>query len=140
MVGVVSHTIMNSRNLPLGGRNALDRETLGEKPSVCPRTLTAEGVRVKSASSALEAEEETDGMGWDFTLYPNPAKDELFLRLPDDAPKEIVLHDLAGRQIHAWSSVVGPVLRLPLGHLATGVYAVRVFNGATSRTKKLIIH
>ncbi|MBK7554695.1 MAG: T9SS type A sorting domain-containing protein [Flavobacteriales bacterium] len=79
-------------------------------------------------------------MGWDFTLYPNPAKDELFLRLPDDAPKEIVLHDLAGRQIHAWSSVVGPVLRLPLGHLATGVYAVRVFNGATSRTKKLIIH
>ena len=45
MVGVVSHTIMNSRNLPLGGRNALDRETLGEKPSVCPRTLTAEGVR-----------------------------------------------------------------------------------------------
>ncbi|MBK6777894.1 MAG: T9SS type A sorting domain-containing protein [Flavobacteriales bacterium] len=95
---------------------------------------------VKSASSALEAEEETDGMGWDFTLYPNPAKDELFLRLPDDAPKEIVLHDLAGRQIHAWSSVVGPVLRLPLGHLATGVYAVRVFNGATSRTKKLIIH
>ena len=109
-----------------------------------PRSRRARGPRQKDTRGKRERlpahAESRGGAGWDFTLYPNPAKDELFLQLPDDAPKEIVLHDLAGRQIHAWSSVVGPVLRLPLGHLATGVYAVRVFNGATSRTKKLIIH
>ncbi len=78
--------------------------------------------------------------GWDFIMYPNPARDELFLRLPDDTPKEIILHDLAGRQIHARSSVSDPLQRLPIGQLANGVYYVRVSDGVNSKVKKLIIH
>ncbi|MBZ0206782.1 MAG: T9SS type A sorting domain-containing protein, partial [Flavobacteriales bacterium] len=77
---------------------------------------------------------------WDFTMYPNPARDELFIRLPDDTPTDIILHDLAGRQIHARSSVSGPLLRLPIGQLASGVYCIRVSEGDNSKVKKLIIH
>ncbi len=77
---------------------------------------------------------------WDFTMYPNPARDELFIRLPDDAPTDIILHDLAGRQIHTRSSVRGALLRLPIEQLASGVYCIRVSEGDNSKVKKLIIH
>ena len=63
-----------------GGTRALNRTTLAENASVCPRTPRAEGVRV------------------------------------------------------------GPVLRLPLGDLATGIYTVRVSDGSTSKAQKLIVH
>lgn len=77
--------------------------------------------------------------GWDFILYPNPARDELFVQLPDDQPRRIVLHDLTGRQIRSWESAKGPVLRIPVEQLARGPYALRVSGGSTSKTKKFII-
>ena len=65
---------------------------------------------------------------------------KLFIRLPDDAPTDMILHDLAGRQIHTRSSVRGALLRLPIGQLASGVYCIRVSDGINSKVKKLIIH
>jgi hypothetical protein len=93
---------------------------------------------VKSLTTTQESVSEVSG--WDFHLYPNPARDELFLRLPDDTPKDITLHDLAGRQIHTRSSVSGPLQRLPVGQLAKGAYYIRVSDGVNSKVKKLIIH
>ncbi len=65
---------------------------------------------------------------------------KLFLRLPDDAPTDMILQDLAGRQIYARSRVSGPLLRLPISQLASGVYCIRVSDGVNSKVKKLIIH
>jgi hypothetical protein len=95
---------------------------------------------VKSLPLPPMAEEPPMENGWDFIMYPNPARDELFLRLPDDTPKDITLHDLAGRQIHVRSSVTGVVVHLPVGQLAKGVYYVRVSDGSNSTTKKLVIY
>ncbi len=78
--------------------------------------------------------------GWNFDLYPNPARDEIFLRLPDDSPKVITILDLAGRQINSWGSVTGTVQHLPTGSLARGAYWVRVSDGVQSRSKKLLVH
>ena len=79
-------------------------------------------------------------MGWDFELFPNPARTEVFLRMTGDSPKDIALHDLSGRRIHALISVTRPMQRIPIGHLAQGVYYIRVSDGVSARTKKLIIH
>ena len=91
-------------------------------------------VRSPEALSAAQFSE------WDFTLYPNPANAEWYLRLPDDAPKQIVLEDLSGREVRSWSNLAGPELRLPTGPLAKGAYCVRVSDGHRTRTKQLIIH
>ncbi len=65
---------------------------------------------------------------------------KLFIKLPDDAPKEVVLCDLSGRQLQIWGSVTGPTFRVDIGQLAKGIYTLRVSDGASLRTKKLILH
>ncbi|MBP7408004.1 MAG: T9SS type A sorting domain-containing protein [Flavobacteriales bacterium] len=70
----------------------------------------------------------------------NPAHDELFLQLSDDEPKDLIILDPSGRRIRTWSSVMGPLVHLPINELATGVYWVRASDGESSSTKKLIIH
>jgi len=96
--------------------------------------------QVKSLTTRTSPISATATKDWDFTLYPNPARDELFLRFQDDLPKHVMLHDLSGRTIRAWSSVSGPIKHLPLGALAKGAYWVRVSDGLNNKTKKLIIH
>jgi len=76
---------------------------------------------------------------WDFTMYPNPTRDALFLRFADDGPKAITLCDLSGREVERWSGVTSMVQTLHVDHLAKGVYAVIVSDDVHSRTKKLII-
>lgn len=95
---------------------------------------------VKSLRLTLLPVQTTVDVGWDFSVYPNPAHDEIYLQLPDNALKDIVLHDLAGRQVGVWYSVKGPVQTLPVDQLAKGAYWVRVFDKTSSRTKKLIVH
>lgn len=77
--------------------------------------------------------------GWDFGVYPNPAADEVYVSLPDDKPRDITLLDLLGRQVRVWRSMKGPTLALPLSQLATGTYWIRASDGASNRTKKLIV-
>lgn len=93
---------------------------------------------VKSLRAALDTVEV--GSDWDFAIYPNPARDEVFLRLQGDEPKDISIHDLAGRQVTFWGSVTSPAPQLPVGHLAKGAYWIRVSNGVCTKTKKLLVH
>ncbi|MBK8226674.1 MAG: T9SS type A sorting domain-containing protein [Flavobacteriales bacterium] len=76
----------------------------------------------------------------DFTMFPNPAHDELVLGLPDDLTMDILLLDVMGRRLRAWAGITATSLRISLDPLARGAYAIRVTDGAHSRTKKLIIH
>ena len=95
---------------------------------------------VKSLPLPPMVEEPPMEAGWDFVIYPNPARDELFLRMPDDTPQDIALHDLAGRLAGAWGQVTGPLIRLPLSRISRGAYWIRVSNGTHVKAKKLIIH
>ncbi|MBL0126013.1 MAG: T9SS type A sorting domain-containing protein [Flavobacteriales bacterium] len=94
---------------------------------------------VKSRTMAPISDPVATGEGWDFIVYPNPAENEVHLRMPDDALRDIMLHDLLGRQVGVWRRMKGPVLTLPLSQLARGTYWIRATNGESSRTKKLIV-
>ena len=77
--------------------------------------------------------------GWDFVVFPNPTRENVFLRFADDTPKEIVLFDISGRPVLMLAGVTSSTPHLASGELAKGPYFVRVSNGTNSRTKKLII-
>lgn len=94
---------------------------------------------VKSLSQHQVAEPPND-RPWDFTLHPNPTRDELFIRLPDDAPKVIELYDPSGRQLNTWGSVTATMHRLSVEGLAKGVYWIRVSDGVNTKTRKLLVH
>jgi hypothetical protein len=91
-------------------------------------------------SLVLDEDEPLIGKDWDYKLYPNPTRDVFYLHLPDDAPKDITILDLSGRQVQVLSKATGPTLSFPVAHLAKGVYHVRVTDGLNTKTKKLIIH
>ena len=95
---------------------------------------------VRSMQAAVDDDTKPDEEGWDFMLYPNPARDELFLRFQDDVPKEIVIHDLSGRRVQKRNGVSTAIVHLPVGQLAKGVYSVWASDGTNARTKRLIIH
>jgi hypothetical protein len=79
-------------------------------------------------------------VGWDYTMYPNPAREGFFFGFSDEVPKDIVIGDLAGRQLLALRNINSKVQYIPLGQLAKGVYWVRVSDGVHMKAKKLIIH
>jgi hypothetical protein len=76
---------------------------------------------------------------WDFTVYPNPARDAFNLYFHDDSPKEIILWDLVGKRVAQASHVTSPNYQLPVDQLAPGAYWVKVNNGQFSKVKQLII-
>lgn len=132
--GTVTLRIDNPLTMALGGtaNNYLDTLHADYAFIISPM------IEVKSLS--LPAEVQVVEAGWDFTLYPNPTRSELYVRLPDETPKTIVLRDLSGRLIKTWSSVTGSVQHLPIEHLSKGAYWVVVSDAANSKAKKLIVH
>lgn len=78
--------------------------------------------------------------GWDFRLYPNPAREELFLRFTDDTSKDITVFDVAGRLVASRMNITATTYHLSLGSLSQGIYWLRISDGVNLRTKKLIIH
>ncbi|MBZ0206779.1 MAG: T9SS type A sorting domain-containing protein [Flavobacteriales bacterium] len=82
----------------------------------------------------------TPETGWDFFLYPNPARDALYLRFQDDAPKDITVLDVTGRQVAYQSNITAANHFLSIGRLAKGAYWVRVADSNRWKVKKLIVH
>ncbi|MBL0128238.1 MAG: T9SS type A sorting domain-containing protein [Flavobacteriales bacterium] len=78
--------------------------------------------------------------GWDFAIYPNPTRNELFVRLQDDLPKDITIFDLSGRQVGYWGSVTGTLQHLSVKELAMGAYWIQVSDGVHSKIRKLLVH
>jgi hypothetical protein len=90
--------------------------------------------------SMATAQEHVPEVGWDFHLYPNPAREELFLQLPDDTPKEITVWDVWGRVAVRYQNITTPLFHLTTTQFAKGAYWVRVSDGEHWKVKKLIIH
>lgn len=71
-------------------------------------------------------------------LYPNPARDYLTVELPAGASAgQLTIRDLSGQSV-LQASLHGPT-RLPIGHLAKGLYAVVVESQATVSVEKLVV-
>ncbi|MBK8530766.1 MAG: T9SS type A sorting domain-containing protein [Flavobacteriales bacterium] len=77
---------------------------------------------------------------WDYSLFPNPTRSELFVRLKNEGANDIALYDISGRLISTWNNVGGGIVQISIGDMAKGSYHVRVTDGNHSKTKKLIIH
>lgn len=63
------------------------------------------------------------------TVYPNPAQDELNIKVPDALNKQvsIVITDISGRvMISQQSEWTQDVTQIGIGHLATGTYLVHI--------------
>lgn len=73
------------------------------------------------------------------TIFPNPAKGNVSLKLSGDISNvSVIVTDFSGRQI--WETTVKekPVISLPAGKLSPGVYIVSVKNNQETRSLMLI--
>jgi|JI8StandDraft_1071087.scaffolds.fasta_scaffold171736_2 hypothetical protein len=76
---------------------------------------------------------------WDFALYPNPAREEAWLRFESDTPKDIQVLDAMGRLLCSFNSVTATDLQIDLCHVASGLVSIRVSEGEHVGYKKLLI-
>ncbi|HRD54634.1 MAG TPA: T9SS type A sorting domain-containing protein, partial [Flavobacteriales bacterium] len=96
-----------------------------------------EFVKSRTVDEDIVSEVEGD---WDFNLYPNPTRQNVFLRFSNEERKEIALLDITGRSIVVRTGVTSSTHHLVIDELAKGTYFIRVSSAANARTKKLIIH
>ncbi|MBV6403635.1 MAG: hypothetical protein GFGODING_00377 [Flavobacteriales bacterium] len=97
------------------------------------------GIFPKSLMLTQTAEGSETNSGLDFTMYPNPAHDVVYLRFFDDAPKDNRVVDVMGRRILEQTSITRTVIQLPLDALAKGVYWVHVIDHMHWKVKKIAI-
>ena len=79
------------------------------------------------------------GSEQDFSLYPNPAREVVFVRSEGASPRDIMVTDALGRRRAVIQGTDNPIVPIHLDGLSSGLYFVRVANSADSTTKKLII-
>lgn len=73
-----------------------------------------------------------------YTIFPNPATDELFISTPNSTGKaEAILYDLSGRMLQRTVLQQG-VSILNLTDYPTGCYILRITNGNFVQTEKII--
>ncbi|MFL5754481.1 MAG: T9SS type A sorting domain-containing protein [Bacteroidia bacterium] len=75
----------------------------------------------------------------DFILYPNPASDELFLKLPSDIKEgALEIRDITGRLLLR-ERVSASVQRISTAELSNGVYLLTIVTGKSGIVKKLVV-
>ena len=73
-------------------------------------------------------------------IFPNPAEDMVFVRLPERSTGELALLDAAGRQLRSTRIDAGSsVARVNTAGLPSGIYTLRLVGAASPWTGKLAI-
>lgn len=80
--------------------------------------------------------EENTSRPWE--IYPNPADDQLWIYLPERIETKVYLFDQSGKLVLEQMQME-PEIRLEIGHLAAGVYNLRVQSATQSQNLKIII-
>ncbi len=132
----ISRTI--SSNLIEGANNVHFRSTTNQ---ICPSDLRVGLMTSFTGDCTLNTEDISilDGL----ELFPNPAKDEVFIsRNSTTANSNIdaTLYDLSGRRVMLKKLNAGSrISRMSLDNLEAGVYLLSLTDGFNTGTKKLII-
>lgn len=93
----------------------------------------------KNLIGSIELNEERSG--WDISVFPNPARNEVNVLLPDDdEQRDVMIYDLAGKRIRSINSQGRRLLNISIADLAKGTYCVRVSDSRMARVKTLVIH
>jgi len=74
-----------------------------------------------------------------FSLYPNPAKNELFIGLKDAYEGRASIYDVRG-QLVLQQAIAGTESRIDTSKLQTGVYVVSLETSGTKTNRKLVIN
>lgn len=75
-----------------------------------------------------------------FSMYPNPAKDELYINLSDVSENTLIsVYDVQGKIIMIFESRNQPSINLDISAFARGLYFVKVIKGERELVKKLIV-
>lgn len=112
----------------------------GGGSSVEPQGPEAPTLRgVESISNTSRGEVPLPVLGWDFDMFPNPARGTVFLRTTDVLIKKVMLLDVAGRTVFVEDNVSSPAYNIPIDNLALGAYWVRVTDGSNTKVKRLIV-
>jgi hypothetical protein len=77
----------------------------------------------------------------DFGLYPNPAKDQLFVDIPQDADVRVIrVFNIVGSEVSAYPANVSGLHSLDLSDFNSGLYIITLVDGAGNiSSKKLVI-
>jgi hypothetical protein len=73
----------------------------------------------------------------DFTVYPNPARDFIFIQSQATGKSVITISNLNG-QVIMKAFVKDPMTRLDIGRLNKGIYLVKLISGNNVQVKKII--
>lgn len=70
----------------------------------------------------------------DIFLYPNPAKEKLFVNVASNVVSEIEVFDMFGKSIHTDYKMEGEIIVVDIDHLPAGKYVLVVKGSAILRT------
>lgn len=75
---------------------------------------------------------------WNVYLYPNPARDVVFININDTPEIDLILiTDIAGREVRRINPAGGKSVNLY--GLSEGVYSIEIFNDATGNSKRMML-
>ncbi|MFN3342470.1 MAG: T9SS type A sorting domain-containing protein [Flavobacteriales bacterium] len=74
----------------------------------------------------------------DFSIYPNPVSDQLFIAISDYIPGyRIIIHDLTGRKLYS-GAINADRTAIDVSSFVPGLYFISIFNGSKNTTQKFI--
>jgi PKD repeat protein len=83
----------------------------------------------------------SDGESGLFSIYPNPAKDVVFIQATVNGQAEITMTDLSGKIVFSNHMEVAEneVIRIPIGKVEPGLYVIIFESGMMRSYNKLIV-
>jgi YD repeat-containing protein len=77
----------------------------------------------------------------DITLYPNPARDVLQLRivLKDSKPCMATIYDSNGRLLRQWQEKSSTTRTIPISDLQPGTYILTISNGSEKQSQQFVV-
>jgi hypothetical protein len=67
-------------------------------------------------------------------VFPNPASEELFVKLPNVQPTSLSVFDMKGKKL-----ISGKGNRLDIGSLPSGFYCIEIHVGQLKDRKKILV-
>lgn len=121
--------------------NAEIMQIVREAAHLYPDSTPQMGYGIPDFSEALASlgVEENNAFAKAYSLYPNPASDQLYINASQNAGTvSVAIYDLLGKELQT-ASLVGQTLALSVSDLAKGVYLVTFSDSNRTTTQKLII-
>lgn len=91
-----------------------------------------------NASCGTWSQDEAEVAPW-VEVFPNPAKEQLWVRFNDPGASEIRLYDMTGRMVYS-SHHTTQALSVPLRSFNSGIYTLCILQGEHLSTERILIY